>query len=647
MRKNSLPFLVFLLICSCQNSERKTFNQKTTPARKEIIKRYTSLSYISNTYPDSLGYYANRTERLAANQPPVFQAMASFIRGVYHQNTSSNELARKCFEKTLKLVPGRQYDTIQAKTYIGLGSVYKNFGEYPKAFDYLYKALRIYEKHRNKYGMASSYGSLAQIHQQKNDVKAARENLLKAMEILGDDKENQFYLIAAHTLANLYGMNGDFENALKIDREGIAISDKIKSPRNKSTFLDNKANCFMYSNQLDSAAYYFDECLKIDRAVGEKKQIADTYINLATLSVFQKNFPQAEQYIKQSIQLLKSIKQRPNLNTAYEVWVDLYRKQGKFEKALEVQKEKEANYMQMISEKKESALAEFKVVYETQKKEHELAESKLLLLEKEAKVRQKNLFLIATVSLALFIGLAGYFIYRQQKLKISQQEQEFSLRTALAQIERQNDLQEQRLAISRDLHDNIGSQLTFIISSVENLRYAFKIEEPAMLSKLESIGSFTRETISELRDTIWAMNITEIGFEDLRARIHNFIEKARQAQDYITFEFEIDQTLDQIRLSSLVAMNIYRTLQEAINNALKYASPKTVNVSVKREGDSVVIEIEDDGQGFDAELVQKGNGIFNMQKRMESIGASFHLVAKQGKGTLISILLPLKNFNND
>ena len=95
------------------------------------------------------------------------------------------------------------------------------------------------------------------------------------------------------------------------------------------------------------------------------------------------------------------------------------------------------------------------------------------------------------------------------------------------QIELQNKLHEQRLAISRDLHDNIGAQLTFIISSVDSLKYAFADGNPKLEDKLNNISSFTKETIYELRDTIWAMNKEEITIEDLKTRISNFIEIGR------------------------------------------------------------------------------------------------------------------------
>lgn len=641
--KNSLFLIgILLMTFSCRQQEEKqvpTINIEQTI----IKKRYKNTSHIVNTFPDSLVIYADETEKLAIGQPEVYQAMASYIRGASYQNVSNYELSKKYFEKTISLLSGSKNDTIKARAYIGLANNQKNTGDYPKAFSCIYKALKIYEKHGYKNGISSAYVCMAQIYLQKNDIESTEENLKRALQIMGDDKYNENYLIASHTLANVYGMEGDYKSALKIDEEGIRICDKINSPRNKSSFFDNKANCFMYSNQLDSAVYYFNECLKIDSAIGERKQVADTYVNLGTLNLMKKDFVAAEAYTNKSIQIFKQIHQKPDLMRAYGVLSDIYKTQGKYAKALEVQFQKETVNQQLISEKKEASLAELKIVYETQKKEQELAENKVLLLQNEAVVKQKNYFLIASTSLAFFIALVGFLIYRQQKIKNRQQEQEFKLKSAIVQIESQNELQKQRLTISRDLHDNIGAQLTFIISSVDNIKYAFDIQNPKLESKLHSISNFTKDTINELRDTIWAMNYAEITIEELQSRIINFIEKAKDAKESIDFKFNIEEGLTQFKLTAVVGMNCYRAIQEAINNAIKYAEASEIVIEVEKHENQIHISIRDNGIGFDIHTIERGNGLRNIQKRVEDLRGTLEILSILTKGTTVKIALDRTN----
>jgi signal transduction histidine kinase len=267
-----------------------------------------------------------------------------------------------------------------------------------------------------------------------------------------------------------------------------------------------------------------------------------------------------------------------------------------------------------------------------------IAENKALLFETEAAARNKSYMLIISLCVIGFLSVIGYLLYRQQRLRNRQLEKEFELKSALAQIENQNRLQEQRLDISRDLHDNIGAQLTFIISTLDSLKYRLHETVPSAGSKLEGISNFTRQTILELRDTIWAMNTKHITFEDLRARILNFMEKAREAKENIDFSFGIDPALIDVELSSVTGMNIYRTIQEAINNTIKHSGATKMDVTVFIDNGLAGILIADNGRGFNEHTITHGNGLYNMQKRIEDIGGSF-TVFSSNLGTQIKIHL--------
>jgi signal transduction histidine kinase len=187
------------------------------------------------------------------------------------------------------------------------------------------------------------------------------------------------------------------------------------------------------------------------------------------------------------------------------------------------------------------------------------------------------------------------------------------------------------------LHDNIGAQLTFIISSIDNLKYAFKIPDK-LGEKLKNISEFTSTTIYELRDTIWAMNKSEITFEDLQIRISNFIEKANIASQNVEFNFNVTNSVDKsASFTSLKGMNIYRIIQEGLNNALKYSNASQISVNIDEEDGKMSITILDDGIGFEKDKIKFGNGLLNMQKRAADINASISIDSMPSSGTRISI----------
>lgn len=261
------------------------------------------------------------------------------------------------------------------------------------------------------------------------------------------------------------------------------------------------------------------------------------------------------------------------------------------------------------------------------------------MAKNETEIKNKNTQFLILSLITIGLIIISLLIYRQQKLKRNQEQQEFKLKSAIAKIETQNKLQEQRLQISRDLHDNIGSQLTFIISSVDNVKYAFDIQNVKLDNKLSGISDFAKATIIELRDTIWAMNKSEINFEDLESRIQNFVEKAKIAKTEIAFNFKIDENLNDVQFSSIEGMNIYRTIQEAINNSIKYSEAKSISIEIMQKNDIIEITILDDGKGFNENEVSFGNGIENMKKRVKDIDGEIEFYSKLNKGTTITIQL--------
>ena len=120
------------------------------------------------------------------------------------------------------------------------------------------------------------------------------------------------------------------------------------------------------------------------------------------------------------------------------------------------------------------------------------------------------------------------------------------------------------------------------------------------------------------------MNANEFKFDDLSSRIYNFIEKA-QSKENMAFKFSVDDSLKNSKFSSLEGVNLYRTIQEAVNNAIKYADATEVSVQMKpNKKNGIIIEILDNGKGFDLDTIDLGNGIVNMQKRIEEIGGFYN-----------------------
>jgi len=378
------------------------------------------------------------------------------------------------------------------------------------------------------------------------------------------------------------------------------------------------------ANESELNTYYYEQ--------------ATHYNNLSTIAYQLGEFSKAEILFDKSFYFATKSQNAEKMRDYYQHRYLFNRKRNNLKETAKYQEKYITLRDSVFDIERAQNFAELETKYQSEKTEKELLKSKAVALESETEIKKKNFQFILLFVFIFGIVLISYLIYRQQKLKQKQQEQEFELKSAISTIENQSKLQEQRLNISRDLHDNIGAQLTFIISSVDNIKYAFDIDNPKLDNKLTTISSFAKETIVELRDTIWAMNSNEITFEDLEIRINNYIEKAKEAKNQISFSFAIDPVLKTQKLTSIQGMNIYRTIQEAVNNSIKYADATVISINVKTDNDQTKITIQDNGIGFEQTTIQKGNGLKNMQKRIEEIDGEFILISGN-EGTKIIILL--------
>ena len=562
--------------------------------------------------------------------------------------------------------------TLIAQVYSDVGAAYFRKGDYQNSkLNYL-NAYKIRKAKNDFAGMAKVKANLANIYNKEGNKKLALKTYLESIDYF---EKIGNYEAASYTKANvgyLFHETRNYPKAMRYLNEAIDYQEKNNLESGLCTSYLTLGNVYLREKDTVNALKFYNKCIQFSKKTGNKLSLSSALVNIGGIKSQQSKSKEANSLLSKSKQIRDSLNIQ-NQESALSLFVikekilDSRFNEAK-EDLLKLKKVYENNpnekeglletYYCLISTygylnepdsvsfytNKSSNLQveilETKVIKQTAELEtkYQTAKKEKLLQQKEAEAKQKNMMLVGISFLAFFIALIGFLIYRQQKLKTAQQEKEFELKSAISKIENQNKLQEQRLSISRDLHDNIGAQLTFIISSVDNIKYAFEITNEKLDHKLSNISSFAKETIVELRDTIWAMNSNEISFEDLEIRINNYIEKAKEAKDQISFSFAIDPVLKTQKLSSVQGMNIYRTIQEAVNNAIKYANASIISINAKKSNDLTKITIQDNGLGFDQATIQKGNGLQNMQKRIEEIGGKFS-IESSNEGTKIEVLL--------
>lgn len=213
------------------------------------------------------------------------------------------------------------------------------------------------------------------------------------------------------------------------------------------------------------------------------------------------------------------------------------------------------------------------------------------------------------------------------------------LKKRLRELELSQKLQTEKERIARELHDNIGSQLTYIITSLEQID---KTTDPNKQNKrIQELSQFTKETISELRETIWAINQEAINTENLLSRIQETIWRLNENLQGVKIILQKDLQKD-FQIHSLKALNIFRIFQESLNNALKHSQATEIQVFLQSSESNFILIVQDNGIGINLnqQIAEKHYGLKNMQKRASEINAVLS-IEPLPQGTRIILQCPL------
>ena len=493
-----------------------------------------------------------------------------------------------------------------ANLYINIGSDFHYIKEYAKGIEYCGNARQIYEKLGQDFYQGFALNNMSNYSNHLNDYQKALDYATEATKYWNEDNNERLMGYLYHNFGEAYKGLKNYSQSEKYYQKSIAIRQKNEDPKDRIITSNELAELYIAWNKLPNAY-----------------AIAEANYHLAK----EKDFTREEQ---QSAELLATI----------------YEKQGNLTQAVKYLKISQQLKDSLQTQEQAKEVLRLETKYETAEKENLILQQRAKITDHQLALKNRSLWIFGLVALAVIIGLIGFLLYKQQILKNIKQQKDHELKLALEKIESQNKLQEQRLSISRDLHDNIGAQLSFIVSAIDTIKYYITGNNDQLTNRLDNIGTFAKETIRELRDTIWAMNRPSISIADLKLRTANFIESANKATTHTTLSFadKVENDKDLL-FNSKTGMNIYRILQEAVNNALKHAEATRISISFARQGDTLQMQVEDNGKGFDTLEMYEGNGLQNMRNRAEALGGTLHITSEKGH-TRVIFRFPLQEMSD-
>lgn len=558
------------------------------------------------------------------------------MKGNILQRQSYENEALIVYEQAIAKAEALDYKKGLAKLYNNVALIHTQRGEYPEALEGFTEATRYEEETQNREGMAQGLNNMGVVFYYQGDYDKAMDYFLESVRV----HESMGNMLSAKQGYNNIGAINEalerYSKALEFYLRSLEIAINLGDKAEIGQSYNNIAGVYSNLEDWSKSEQYYLKAIEVNAANDDFYSLALNYLNLADMYPKSGQMDRSEPLFQKAQALVEEYSYKNLALDLFNKAAAFYAKSKDYKEAYAYQALYDAYKDSVYDEAKAKAIAETEALYETEKKEREAAEAKAALAQEQLKVERQNAWLILLAAGVFLIVFAAISIFRQQAARRRQVETEAALQEERTRAEGRRKLEEERQRISRDLHDHIGSQLTIISSQIDKLAFKELVEERRL--RFEQISDHTRDTMAQLRETIWAMNNDEINLAMLAAKLQDFMQRSHQEGRQLKVRHEASA---DIVLSPEQTINLFRICQEAVQNAIKYAQFKMLEIHFKAEDDQLHVSISDDGKGMGSDSIQKGYGLRNMEARMEQINGSFQLNSYPGKGTQIVLKLPL------
>ncbi len=470
--------------------------------------------------------------------------------------------------------------------YTDLGLVFFNLQEYEKSVAYCQQAIDLLIEHGiQDWNLLWAYLNLAHTRIMQKEMEEAGATLTKAEALLQPVFEREgkytsfpFY----HLLKSLYHeLAGELDKSIEHANTGIEYAERYQ--------LGYHHFRLMYY-----LAHYYE---KVGRSE-ESKEILTT--------------------IKETDGYIKMIEnQSVILNKLAEVEASMGNHETAYQTMRELLKVNDSIYANNIK----LQLTEMEARYNASENERRIME-----LENHGRMQKTILFGSGSFAVLVFLFLLYATNQRkkrvQQKLIAMEQKQAMKISTALMEGQ-----EHERARVARELHDGLGGKLTGIKLNIENSARTNSDE------RLQKAAQQLTEAVADIRDlshNLMPPSIRQYGLEEA---IKDFIQNVEVPATKIEYYASNMAALTHVNKQ----LSVFRIVQELVNNAVKHAKASRILLQTTIEDNLLLVDIEDDGVGFDPLTVKRNMGLNNIETRVQYLNGTMRIDSEPGKGTAINI----------
>ncbi|AUC15293.1 hypothetical protein BTO06_09140 [Tenacibaculum sp. SZ-18] len=544
----------------------------------------------------------------------------------FYINGKIRDKAFVYFNKALKAFKNTNSKREAARILYGMAQIKGFFRDYTGSEILLIESIKLFKELNDNNSLTKAYNYLGLLQLDIYEYDRALKYFNKSISTY-EKTNKESYFGHYNNIGNAYYEKGEYTKALKAyNRE---LKNKKLNKRIYATLLDNRANCRLDLNDTIGLKKDLFKSLKIRDSLNINSGILMSYLRISKYYLYLKDTLTAINYSNKANQLAKKIKNGRDYLASLQQLADLQPEKSK--KYLD-------RYIQfndsLISEERRAQNKFTRIEFETD--EH---------IEQNKQLSQQRIWIFAGSLAILLISTLLYFLRVQkvqnEKLQLEAEQQKANEEVYVLTLQQQAKLEEERVnernRISAELHDGILGKLFGTRVSLGFLGMQMQPDtqeqHQTFLDELQNIEKEIREVSHRLSE----------NFDDATVNFTTIIEQLLKDKSVIgnfKHRFSHDTNISWKSIDEVTKANVYRIIQESLQNIIKHAQAKNVSLDLSLKNQKLFITIIDDGVGFDTKKGKKGIGIKNIKTRVDKLSGSVDFSSKIDHGTTLTIIIP-------
>jgi signal transduction histidine kinase len=575
---------------------------------------------LSRRYVDSSAHYSQIIEN------KDLEAKCHFLYGVINRFEGDYDIAVEHLNKHIEHFKKKSIE--KPYSLFQIAAIHGEQGDYENSLKISFKILRIFEREKDSFALASTYNSIATDYHEMGKIDESLINLKKALAIFNKLNKKKDIANTTRNIGEVYLSKHDTITGIKYIKESLKIANQINEPYEIGYSLYVLGTSFAKSQPKTGHKYLLQAKSLIEQG-NYKSLLTNIYISLGNFHQDTDNNFKAINFYKKALKLAEELKELPPKKEIYKGLFFIYKQQGDFQKAFEYQDEYMLVKDSILNKENLKTISLLEKQYETEKKEKEiitLSEQKLKDDIRIAEQQRQVKWLVVTIIGVILLSVLLFLLFKQRSKNKRQNE-------LIDAISETQNIERKRIA--QDLHDSIGGSLALIKNKLEVVSDK---EQPSKQDLTETIKtvSNTSDNLRRISHNLMPSELIKFG---LVSGIQSIIEQLNKEElNAQLYAHNMEQRIDPVK-----EIQLYRIIQEIIQNALKHANAKNISISLNKYAKHLNLMIEDDGNGFDITLQKnkKGIGLNNIKQRISQLKGTFNIDTAINRGTTYNIQIPI------